>query len=395
MSARPSFLTLLLLISFASVNAVLFTPALPSIIQFFGVSEDAGQQTITWFMMGYAIGQLVYGPLASRFGHKPALYAGISLQILCSLLCIMAGVIHLFWLLITARFLLALGAGVGLKMTFTLVNEYYPPKVASRKISHLMLAFAVTPGLGVALGGMLNAAFGWTSCFLAGAGYGLAMLFLVRRFPESSVGVNRSALKVRQVVKSFAGQFTNKSLVMGGLLMGSATCFIYLFAAFAPFIAITLQGMSSSEYGFANLLPSLGLIIGSLSSAHLSQKYSLPVLVAAGTAIACVGAASMAVAMIMHLPPLLSLFLPMIIICAGSCIVLASASSFAMSHTEDKSHGSAVMNFLNMGLATLVVLSASLLPMRSITLPVIDLMVGAVMCLAVLSMYRSSKPAIQ
>src|SRR5580700_3998703 len=80
------FFTLLLMISFASVNAVLFTPALPAIAHFFMLSNDQAQLTVSWFLVGYALGQLIYGPLANRFGRKPALYAGISLQIVSSLL---------------------------------------------------------------------------------------------------------------------------------------------------------------------------------------------------------------------------------------------------------------------------------------------------------------------
>jgi DHA1 family bicyclomycin/chloramphenicol resistance-like MFS transporter len=159
MQVRLPFATLLLLISFASVNAVLFTPALPTIAHYFGVAEDTAQQTITLFLIGYALGQLIYGPLANRFGRKPALYIGITLQILSSLLCVLAGVLNEFWLLVLGRFLLALGSAVGLKMTFTLVNESYEPKVASRKMSYLMLAFAITPGIGVAVGGRRHAEY--------------------------------------------------------------------------------------------------------------------------------------------------------------------------------------------------------------------------------------------
>lgn len=183
---KLSFITLLLLISFASVNAVLFTPALPNIAQFFKISDESAQQTITWFLVAYALGQLIYGPIANRFGRKPALYVGISVQIVSSFMCVFAGTLQRYWLLVLGRFLLALGSGVGLKMTFTLVNEYYEPKLASQKIAYLMLAFAITPGLGVALGGILNAQYGWESCFYAGAIYGVLLLLLVRRFVDKS-----------------------------------------------------------------------------------------------------------------------------------------------------------------------------------------------------------------
>lgn len=70
---KPQFMILLFLVSFASVGAVLFTPALPSITSFFQVSVGQAQLTITSYLIGYALGQLPYGPLANRFGRKKTL----------------------------------------------------------------------------------------------------------------------------------------------------------------------------------------------------------------------------------------------------------------------------------------------------------------------------------
>lgn len=363
---------------------MLFTPALPDIAHFFGIGEDSAQQTITWFLIGYALGQLVYGPLANRFGRKPALYAGISLQIASSLLCVLAGVIHQYWLLVLARFMLALGSGVGLKMTFTLVNECYQPKIASQKISYLMLAFAITPGLGVALGGILNTYYGWTSCFYAGAIYGLALLFFVARLPETQKILNLNALKMNHLLRGYSSQFKNAQLIAGGLLMGGSTCFVYVFAAAAPFIAINLFGLDSTEYGMANILPPIGLILGSIAGARLSKKYSLESMIQTGILITSLGAIVMLVAMLMHFSILFSLFLPMIIIYFGLCFILANASTIAMSHVSDKAHGSAVMNFINMGLATLVVLSLGLFPIKALLLPAIYI----ILCIAMMGIFK-------
>lgn len=385
MQTRLPFFTLLLLISFASVNAVLFTPALPNIANFFKISEDIAQHTITWFLIGYALGQLVYGPLANRFGRKPAIYAGISLQIISSLLCVLAGVIHEYWLLVIARFLLALGSGVGLKITFTLVNECYEPKVASKKISYLALGFAIMPGIAVALGGFLNSYFGWTSCFYAGALYGFALLFLATRLPETQHTLNLNALKFKHLVHEYLTQFKNIQLISGGLLMGSSTCFVYVFAAIAPFIVINIFGLTSSEYGLANILPPCGLIIGSMVGAKISEKYSLKSIMQTGILIISSGTLLMFLLMLIQLPILFSLFLPMMIIYFGLCFIIANASTIAMSQVSDKAHGSAVMNFINMGLATLVVLSLGLFPMKPLLLPFIYM----ILCIGMLAIFKS------
>ena len=212
-----SFVTLLLLISFASVNAVLFTPALPAIAGFFAISDGTAQLTITWFLIGYAVGQLLYVPIANRFGRKPALYAGILLQIVSSCICIFAGTLHLFSVLVLGRFLLALGSGVGLKMTFTLVSETHEPMLASQKLAYLMIAFAITPGLGVMLGGILSSHFGWASTFYAGAIYGVILILRVSSLPETKQQLDLNALKLSHLVHAYATQFKNFQLMAGGV----------------------------------------------------------------------------------------------------------------------------------------------------------------------------------
>lgn len=367
------------MISFASVNAVLFTPALPEIGRYFAISESTAQLTITWFLIGYAIGQLIYGPLANRFGRKPALYIGISLQIFSSFLCIIAGSVHTYALLVLGRFLLALGSGVGLKMTFTLVSETYEPILASQKLSYLMLAFAITPALGVMIGGFLTTHFDWTSTFFAGAIYGIILLILVTQLPETKKIVDLNAFRLVNLVEGYASQFKNLQLIMGGLLIGGATCFVYVFAALAPFIAIDMLDMSSASYGIANLLPPIGLVLGSLLSAQLAKKYQLRFIIKLGIYVAFLGSAIMLLFSLLKMNALLTLFIPMMLCFFGLSLVFANTSAVTMSQVSDKSHGSAVMNFINMGLTTLVVSSLGLVSLNVLLMPIVFIFICLVM----------------
>lgn len=363
--------TLLLMISFASVNAVLFTPALPMIAADFGINTHVAQFTISWYLIGYAIGQLFYGPLANRFGRKPALYVGISVQIFSSLFCIIAGYSHLYPLLVLSRFTMALGAGVGLKMAFTLVNECYPPKVASQKMTYIMLAFAFTPSLGIALGGILAEQYGWTACFAACALYGVLLLALVTRLPETAEGLDKNALKFKHLLSGYKKQIKNVALVRGGLLLGSGTCFVYVFAAMVPFIAINMMGMTTASYGLANLIPPIGLIVGSLISARLVKRIDMNQIIRMGIVVSSAGVMLMSIAMTMQLSPLFCLFIPTIFIYFGSSFIAANASTLALDAVKDKAHGSAMMNFINMSLTTVVVLSVGLVSIHAIYLPII------------------------
>lgn len=379
MTAKLPLSTMILLISFASVNAVLFTPALPDIAHYFFLGPGAVQHTITWFLVGYAVGQLLYGPVANRFGRKPALYAGIGLQIASSLLCVLSATLHRFELLVLGRFLLALGSGVGLKMTFTLVSECYNQQEASKLTSYLMTAFAITPGMAVALGGYLNHLYGWVSCFYAGAAYGLLLLALVRRLPETLKEINVNALQFHYLMQGYGSQFKNSKVCFGGLLMGCATAFVYAFAALAPFIAINIYGLNTVEYGSANIIPSIGLLAGSLICAALTKHYRLNLLLKLGVGVTALGVMSMLFFIWLQSSVMMALFIPMVIIYFGLSFVMSITSSLTMSQATDKAYASAVMSFLNMGFATFVVLSLSVFSVFTLLLPGIYAVICALM----------------
>jgi MFS family permease len=381
MKQSLSFSTLLLMISFAAGNAVLVSPALPAIAIFFNVSSDATQQVVTFFLVGYALGQLIYGPLANRFGRKPALYMGIGLQIMSSLACILAGMLNNFYLLLLGRFALALGSGVGLKMTFTLLNECYEPKVVSQKVSYLMLAFAITPGISMAVGGLLTQNFGWISCFYFSAVYGLILLALVTRLPETLAVLDLDALKLKHLLHAYGEQFKNNKLLSGGLLMGLTTCFIYVFAAVAPFVAINLLGMTSKSFGIASILPSIGYMLGAVSSAKLAKKYALSKTIFVGITIVAVGIMLMAVGSYTESSAILSLFIPITIVYFGEALIYPNASAIAMGSAMDKSHASAVMNFLTIGLPTIAVLSFGMFTVTIMLLPILlAVLWGLIIC---------------
>lgn len=394
MQTKPqlSFLTLLLLISFASVNAVLFTPALPAIAADFGITDGLAQLTISWYLIGYAAGQLIYGPIANRYGRKPALYVGISLQIISSIICVLAGILHFYTLLIIGRCLLALGAGVGLKMTHTLVNETNEPTEASRKLSYLMIAFAITPGIGVMLGGLLVTHFNWISTFIAGAIYGVILLCMVMKLRETKTNLDYEALKLDHLIQGYTAQFKNRHLVISGLLMGGATCFVYVFAALGPFIAINMLNMSSASYGIANLLPPIGLIAGALCSVRFTTIIGKAQIMQLGLLISLMGSVLMLGFSLLKLSGLITLFIPLMICHFGLALVVANASAIAMQHVTDKAHGSAVMNFINMGSVTVLVLNLGFFPTTTIALPSIYLIITILM-LGLFAMLKKSDTA--
>jgi MFS family permease len=368
---KPQFLILLLLVSFGSVGAVLFTPALPAIQQFFQVSVGQSQMTMTSYLVGYALGQLPYGPLANAYGRKKALYFGLWLSIIGSLLCAFSAFFGSFSLLIFARFIQALGATVGLKISYTMVADTYEQADATRMISRFVLAFAIMPGIGIAIGGLLTEWINWESCFYFLALFGIVMLYVSRKLPETAKSIDRGHLKLLAVVEGYKSTLSNSILVICSFMMGCGGAVIYIFGTKAPFVGINLVGLSPGKFGIYNLIPPIGLIIGSFLASALIGRFAVMQIIKWTTLGSMLALMTMLFPFAISGPTAMSLFLPMALIYISQGIGYANISSYGLSTAKNKSNASAVFNFLNIGtIVVSVLLSEFIFPESALAMPI-------------------------
>jgi MFS family permease len=355
---KPSLLTLLLLMPFASISAVLFTPALPEIAKVLSVSDGQVQTAMTLFLLGYAFGNLLYGPIAKRFGRKPAIYLGVIIALFGFSLTLVAGKNHFLGLFFAGRFLSALGSSVGMKISFTIIADAFDQAQATKKLALATLAFAVAPGLAVGAGGVLTTYYGWASCFYALIAYSCLVFVLSLFLPETAPYLDKNALNFQNIKETYKRKLQNKKIVYSALILGCVTSIIYLFSTLAPFLGINRIGLTPEEYGFLNFIPPFGLIGGSLASHWLATRREKLAVIQLGGIIALLAISVMFIFFLLGKINLWTLFIPIPFILVGTSLVFNNASTFAMNHMQDKSNGSAIMSFLNMALATVAVLAA-------------------------------------
>lgn len=369
---KPSIVILIKLISSASIGAVLFTPGLPAIIRDFQVSRGMGQFTLTIFIIGYALGQLLYAPLANRWGRKPAIYIGMTIGIIGSFLAAISGLLESFSLLLWARFIMAIGTSVGLVLTFTIINDFFYAHQARKVVPYVSLAFAVIPFIGVTIGGFLVHSFGWESCFYFLMGYNLFILLMCMRLPETTSVFDKSATKFSTVGKGYFKAFKNQRLVVFSTLFGLTSMGIYLFAASAPLIVINQLKISPDEYGILNLYVAAAYLIGNLVAARLSKYIKPYPTIAVGYSILSFGILSLAGCFFLGHVNLYTVYIPFCIIYLGIPISFSNLAVLATSEYEDRPTASAVMNFIGMSLSVIGVLIIGALPTPlTTTLPAI------------------------
>lgn len=363
---KPYYLPILLILSsFAAVCAVLYTPALPDISQYLKITESEAQKSMSIFLIGYAVGNLPWGPIANRFGRKNSTLFGLTLAILGACLSLAIKLYPQAWLLNTGRLLTALGASVGIKIAFTYIADLYHKEHTTGKIAYLMLSFAIAPGLAIATGGILTKHYGWVSCLYATIVYGVFAFIMTFFLPETLEKQKAVPLNASNIISGYYHSLKNKSLVKSGLIMGCGTSFVYLFASLAPFIGMNLIGLKPDQYGFYNFIPPSGMVLGFYLTKLLQGRLPIHKQIKLGVAISCVFVCLMLVIFLIGYINPLTLFLPMPGIYTGLSLVFSSASSLALASSENKSNASAVMNFLNLGLCVVVLFISEVLPIKS------------------------------
>ena len=329
----------------------MYLPSLPDIVRLLDATSAQGQLTISAYLVGFAVGQVVYGPLSDRHGRKPVLLAAIALYCLASLLCAWSTSMAM---LIGARFLQALGGCGGIVLARAIVRDLYAGARAGRELSLIGSVMALAPVLAPVAGGILQTAFGWRSTFItlvfAGiAGIGVIWLLLPETLKQRGEPVSLGSIaRSYRIVARNAGYLAYLGL--------GTTSYAGLFAwiSAASFVLQDIYGLSAFSFGVAFALGSVGYMVGSTLAARLVGKLGIDGTIGLGGVCMTIGGLSMTACVALGLTSAVSLVLPMAIYLAGLGLVLPQSIAGAMTPFPERAGAaSALLGFVQQAVAAL------------------------------------------
>ncbi|MEO5323556.1 MFS transporter [Mesorhizobium sp. CC13] len=177
MSERRVTIVSAVLAGLGPASLSLFTPAMPEIVHAFGTTEDAVKMTLGLYFAGFAVTQLVCGPLADGFGRKPVTLAFLGIYLVGSLGALLAPSIEV---LILSRLLQGAGAAVGLSLSRAIVRDLFAHEQSARILNLITLILALAPALAPTIGGLVMQIAGWHAIFSIMFLMGIAALLTVR-----------------------------------------------------------------------------------------------------------------------------------------------------------------------------------------------------------------------
>jgi len=353
---RPGTFTLTALLAALSAIGPLTTdmylPSLPDIARQLNGSTAQVQFTISAYLIGFAVGQIFYGPVSDRHGRKPVLIAAIALYCVASLACALSTSIEM---LIVGRAFQALGGSGGLILTRAIVRDIYSGARAGRELSLIASVMALAPVLAPIAGGLLQTGFSWRAVFftlvaagLVGAGVVCAVL------PETLNLRAAEPVSVASMLRSYRVVARNPAYLAYLGITSASYAGLFVWISGAAFVLQDLYGLSPFDFGVAFALGSVGYMAGSAVAARVVVRLGLDGVLGIGGGACAAGGLGMVAAVALGLTSALSLVLPVAVYLAGLGMVLAQGIAGALTPFPERAGtASSLFGFVQQSAAAL------------------------------------------
>ncbi len=283
MSTRRLGVLLTAIVGIGALSIDMLLPSLPTMVRHFRSDAATVQLTVTLFLIGFAVAQLVFGPVSDRFGRRRALLGGLGLYAAGALGCAVAPSAPV---LVAARVIQGLGAGSGPAVGRAIVRDVFAPEEGARMLALMGMAQALTPILAPILGGYLQAWIGWRAVFAVQVGCGLAFLAAAATLLHETVPAHDAhALRPRTLVRNAVALLSDPQYVGFTLVVALVFSGQFAFISGSSFVLIGVLKVSPEAYGFCFGAVSLGLMAGSFLTAQHTRRHGTRRLIAIGAAL--------------------------------------------------------------------------------------------------------------
>lgn len=327
-TASHTGLTFILILSglmaFTSLSTDIYLPAMPT------MAEDLHgnvELTITGFLIGFTIAQLIWGPISDHMGRRKPLFIGMVLFIIGSAGCALSTSITqiVFW-----RVFQALGACTGPMLARAMIRDLFARTRAAQMLSTLVLVMAIAPIAGPLIGGQIIRLSTWHSIFWLLVVIGALMFISLNWLPETLP-------EEKRVKASLAGAFRNyRSLLTNGRFMRytlSLTFYYvgaYAFITGSPFVYISYYHVDPQHYGWLFALNIVGVMAMSVVNRRLVQRHSLEQLLKYATMLAALAAVVLALLVKLESGGVIAIIVTVFLFFSMNGIIAATSTAAAL-----------------------------------------------------------------
>lgn len=320
--------------AFGALTIDMYLPAMPVMVGDLNTHAGLVQLTLTVFVVGLAVGQVLVGPLSDAWGRRRLLLAGLAIYVCGSLGCLFAPTVG--WL-IAARIVQSAGAAAATVLSRAIVRDLFEGPAMTRFFSTLMLVNGLAPIVAPIIGGQLLALASWRAIFLVLAAVGVALLTaVVLGLPESLPVERRRAADPRTSLRAYGVLVRDASYLRYVLAAGLMFASMFAYISGSSFVLQDIYGLTAQQFSLVFGMNGLGLVlVGQLNGFLVGRVANEKTLLGAALALGAAAGFGVLISTIAGLP-LTVLLVCLFVVVSMLGPVLANATSLALAE-----HGSA------------------------------------------------------
>ncbi|MFV0602000.1 MAG: multidrug effflux MFS transporter [Brachymonas sp.] len=312
------------LMAFTSLSTDIYLPAMPQMQRDLGGNVEL---TITGFLIGFALAQLVWGPISDRIGRRRPLVVGVALFVVGSMGCALSQDLAQ---MVAWRVIQAFGACTGPMLARAMVRDLFARIEAAKTLSTLTVIMAIAPIIGPLLGGQMVRVTTWHAIFWLLATVGVLMLLALRALPETLPPGRRTTTPWTAALGDYLGLLRNGAFMRYTLSVTFLYMGVYAFIAGSPFVYIEHFHVDPQHYGWLFGLNILGVMALSAINRRLVSRFSLDSLLCGATAVALLAMVAGAMLLSWRTDALWLMALPVFVFFSTNGIVAATATAAAL-----------------------------------------------------------------
>jgi DHA1 family bicyclomycin/chloramphenicol resistance-like MFS transporter len=324
----PSIVILVAMSAIGPMALNIFMPSMPGLARHFQVDYGLVQLTLTFYLIGLGLAQLVYGPLSDRYGRRPVLLCGLAIFCVGSLLCALAPSIEM---LMIGRAFQAIGGCSGLVLGRAIIRDLYDRDRSAAMIGYVTMAMSLAPMFSPALGGYLDTLFGWRASFAFCAVAGIIVLACVTVTLRETLAEPGLGEGIGAMLRGYGSLLRSPTFCGYALQTAFTSGMFFAFIAGAPFVVVTVMGQPPSSYGLWFMVVSVGYFAGNFCTGRFAVRLGVDRMIGIGAIIGLFGILALAAIGWLGLLTLPGLFLPMAVVALSNGLTLPNGTAGAVS----------------------------------------------------------------
>lgn len=315
-----------------------YLPSLPAIGQYFDISDTYTQLTLTLYLLGFGLAQLIYGPLSDSFGRKRIILLGLAILITGSVVCALASSPSILCL---GRLIAGVGAGACGVLNRAIASDCFKGPEFAKAWSHTTTALVLILCLAPIIGGYIQEVSGWRANFLLATGVvGLVFIIILKFLPEThpqntKLKTFRPPFNWNDIQKNYIFILTRRTFITATVCYTLAFSGLIIYFQVSPLLLINKLGFSPAEYGWSSVAIAANYFLGGMMVNKFVVKLGTPNMLFIGALLLITGGLLMTIACMLHFLNITVFLLASGIYVLGARIVIPNAIATSL---EELSH---------------------------------------------------------